>query len=65
MPANNRSATDPLLRIPPFVPALDEKWLHAEEVGEDSPADSSSAKLDGHLHLKRFSPVLGVRAACS
>ena len=40
--------------FPPFVPALDEEWLHAEEVREDSPADSSSAKLGGHLHLKRF-----------
>ena len=39
--------------FPPFVPALDEEWLHAEEV-EDSQADCSSAKLGGHIHLKRF-----------
>ena len=45
----------PLIQsVPPFVPALDEEWLHAEEVEEDSRGDSSSAKLGGHIHLRRF-----------
>ena len=32
---------------------MDEEWLHAEEV-EDGHPDSSSAKLGGHIHLKKF-----------
>ena len=41
--------------VPPFVVELDEEFLHEEESLVDGVEDSSaSARLGGHLHLKRF-----------
>ena len=41
--------------VPPFVVELDEVFMHEEENLTEGVEDSSaSARLGGHLHLKRF-----------